>query len=770
VPEPATAAFSSTGPVAARRAALAGTLDLYLLRSIAPVFVAASILAAVAMMLERALRLIHEMAASGAHLGFFLPLLGQLVPYYVGMSLPAAFMIALIFVVTRLDETLELEAMLAGGLSLTRIALPLVGFGLVVAAMALIANGVLEPHGRYGYRTLRAAALEAQRIRNLQPGAFYSPGENLTFSFDRRAADGRLEGVFVRYRQKDGPELLISAARARLAISERDRAIGIALERGVSYQDADPTLGRGAYRLSFDHYWIAEPLPLAAGERPRGTDQKELTLFELIEERRTSARGLAPSQVDAELYSRLARSLTLPLLPLLAIPLSFAAKKARRGFGIVLGGAILTAFHHGLNTVKSLSRDGSPPPDLAFLVLTAGFCLVVLWLFVTSRHLPSHAPITDLTARIGLAQRRERARRRRRLRLPGGTIGAYVAGVFALWAVAALATITLLLQMVDLIERSDEFVDRGVGLVGAGRYALLRLPLLVQQAIAFAALAGAMFALLRLTRFSEMVAIRGAGVSNRRLTMMLLPVAAALSAASFLLADRVTPRAEVALASWWRSTDPDPPIRARWFRLDGDIVRAQRASPDGRILHDVALYRRDGAGLIESRTIAANAVATPRGWALHGADSVRLAGRSLIRARVAEARWPTSLRSDDVRALFAASPLLASRDARRALLGSAPIAEGPPRFETRLSRMLAEPLAPFVMLLFALPLAFASSRTGPTSAQWLVPMLGGMTFLVADGVLGAAAQAGLIEPAIGAWTAPLMFGLIAATILVYSEA
>ena len=717
------------------------------------------------------MRLIHEMAATGAHLSFFLPLLAQLMPYYLALALPAAFMIALIFVVTRLDETLELEAMLASGVSLGRIAAPLIGFGLIVAAATFVANGILEPHGRYNYRSLRAAALETQRIRTLQPGAFYSPGGDLTLHFDGRGADGRLAGVFVRYRRGDGPELLISAASAVLSLSEEGRAIGLALEQGRSFQDADPVTGRGAYSVTFDRYWLTEPLPPLDRLRPRGIDQKELTIAELVAERRSGRRRLAPSTVDAELYSRLARSLTVPLLPLLAIPLAFAAKKARRGFGIVLGGVVLMAFHHGISSVKNVARDGAPSPELAFALLTGAFALLLLWLFVASRHLPSHGPITNLLARFAMAElRRSRPPRPRWLRFPGRTLSLYVARSFALWAAAALFTITLLLQMVELIERGDEFVERGLGLDSVGRYALLRLPLQLQQAIGLAALAGAMFALLSLTRFSEMVVIRGAGISVRRLLLMLLPVAALLSLANLVLSERVTPRAEIALSSWWRSTDPDASPRPRWFRLHGDIVRAAGASADGRSLDDLTLYHRDPAGLIEARTRADAAVAGVEGWRLRDAETVRIVGDRLLRLREIDAPWPAQLDSADVRALFAASPMLASGDARRALAGGGPVAEGPPRFETRLHRVLAEALAPLVMLLLALPLALASSRTGPTLVQLLYPALGGLAFLVTDGVLSVAAQTGLIAPAIGAWTAPLLFGLLATTALVYVDA
>jgi lipopolysaccharide export system permease protein len=719
-----------------------------------------------AMMLERALRLIQDMAATGAHLRYFFPLLERLLPYYLGMALPAAFMIALILLVTRLAETLELEAMLASRVSLARIAAPLVGFGIAVGAAALLANGWLEPAGRFGYRALRAEARHAARLESLQPGAFYRPAQGLVLTFERRgAAPGRVEGIFVAERLGRGRERLLTARAGTLGRSA-DGRLQLLLEDGLSFEDADPQAKMGAYALAFRRYAMREPLLLGPAERTRGADQKELTLPELVREIGSGRRGMPRAALEAELYSRLARSLTLPLLPLLAIPLAFAAKKRRAGLGIALGGGVLMAFHHGINLVKDVAVDGGVPPAPAFGLLTVSFVGFVLWLFAASRHLPSHGPLTALLARTGSLGRE--ARRPRLLPLPGRTIGRYVASGFAVWTVAAGVTAILLLQMVDMFERGDDFVERGFGLREVGRYALLRLPLLAQQTLAIAALVGALLALLRLTRFSEMVAIRGAGISLPRLFVMLLPIAGLLSLASLALAEQVTPRAGAELASWWRATGRPADDPERWFRLGGEIVRLDSVRANGAEIRGLAIYRLED-GILAERITAGAAHRARGGWELRRAIAVRPAPEGIFRRLDARRLWPTMLAGGDVRALGAPAPQLSSADARRALAGTAPVAEGPPRFETRLQRLAAEPLAPVVMLLLALPLALASSRTGPPLPLLLYPIVAGIAFLVSDGVLTVAAQTGMVAPWIGAWAAPLGFGLLAVTVLVYAD-
>ena len=74
------------------------------------------------------------------------------------------------------------------------------------------------------------------------------------------------------------------------------------------------------------------------------------------------------------------------------------------------------------------------------------------------------------------------------------------------------------------------------------------------------------------------------------------------------------------------------------------------------------------------------------------------------------------------------------------------------------------------MLLLAAPLALAPAHRRIPAVRLVAPALLGLAYLVGDGVLTVAAQMGVVAPAFGAWLAPLLFGLIALTRLVYAEA
>ena len=636
----------------ARRRARFGLLDLYLIRGVAGPFLLIALAVGTAMLLERALRLIHELAAGGADLGYFFPILLQLVPYYLDLAIPAAFMVALVLLVARLDDHLELEAMLASGISLVRIAAPLSALGVIVAAASLVAGGWLEPLGRYGLRTLRAEAINSGQISRLEPRALYHPAESFALTFDGRGPEGQVGGIFVWQRLDDGRELVLTGSSGRIGFAAADRAFGIDLGRGL-YVAARPG-GTPPNLVAFDSLAFRESLRLRESSWRRGWDQREMTVSELAAALRGGHSEVPRRALQAELYATLARAALVPLIPLLVLPLAFTTKKGRRGLGILVGGVLLAAFHHGMNFAKHLSLSGAVDPRAAILGTTALCAAIVLAVFGSGRKLPSHAPIQAWLKPVAglLAPFRARARRPRRP-LPGRTPGAYLAGQLAKWTLLSLAAIVLLLQMLALLERGESLISRGFGAAEIGRYVLMQLPLMLQQALPIAALAAAILVFAALARSSEMTAIRAAGVSQWRILMMALPVPLLLSLGAFALSEYAVPRSQLALAAWWAETEL--PARAaeagpRWFRVGDEIVRARRASPDGRRVADVDIFRRDADGLLAERLTASEAVVGPRGWALHGVERTRFEDGRFSRERVARLDWPAPLRPEDVAA------------------------------------------------------------------------------------------------------------------------
>ncbi|PZQ54466.1 MAG: permease, partial [Phenylobacterium zucineum] len=145
--------------------------------------------------------------------------------------------------------------------------------------------------------------------------------------------------------------------------------------------------------------------------RARGGDERELTLFELAEQAGSDHTVIPKETLKAELYGRLARSLSLPLLPLLAVPLGLAAKRSGRAPGALVGGLLLLAFHHLTQLGEGLAETGRVPAELSVGGPFIGFAAIAFLVFFTSRDRPGETPIGRFTEHMGALAARLRARK-----------------------------------------------------------------------------------------------------------------------------------------------------------------------------------------------------------------------------------------------------------------------------------------------------------------------------------------------------------------------
>ena len=742
-------------------------LDGYMLRMLAMPALGVLGVTLVAFLLEQTLRLINEMASNGARLGYLFGLISNLVPYQLGLALPASFFVAMFIVIARLDEESEIDAILAGGISFERIVAPLVFAGVVLGVLSLLLVGYAQPYARFGYRAVLNAATDAGWTARLDPQVFIHAGPDFVITADDVDASGRsLKGVFIRRKSATG-ETVVTATSGRLGLRADGKTTDLSLNGGLILSDAPG----GERLLRFGDFADHEVLNSREVLRPRGGDEQEMTLPELVSESQRPDALIPQRVLLAELYSRLARSLAMPLLPLLALPLALAAKRGRRAPGMIVGAVLLVAFHHGVTLCKSFAQKGAVDPLLAIggifaVMLTLGF-----WLFLSSRKRPGDTPISGFLARIdGLFQRRGATTPAAMQAKGSFSLSAYLTRMMAVRTAAAAAALMGLLQLIDLLERTSDILTRG-GPLGILRYMALRLPYMFGEVAPFAVLAGAIFTFSQLARNSELVVMRITGMSLFEIFRRTLPVALSVAALDLVVADQVTPRAQQALASWWSASAPGPVVKAsaaRWFHIDNNVVMVRAATRDGNTLRGVSIYERDAQKALTRRINAESATTEVGGWRLHNAAVTDLGAAHASQMTLASMDWRSTLSGGDTRRLFADSYEITSGTAYRSLFGKGPVDKSPSQFETRLFRTLAAGVAPIIMLLLALPTALGyarSNRTGP-----VIFGLGcGLLYLVADGLLTAMGQTGVLPPLVAAWGAPVGFAAGAISILLYAE-
>lgn len=350
-------------------------------------------------------------------------------------------------------------------------------------------------------------------------------------------------------------------------------------------------------------------------------------------------------------------------------------------------------------------------------------------------------------------------------------LGRYLTRLFLGRATAVLLGLASLLLLLDLLDKASDILAQG-GIGDVGRYALLRLPTVIGRLIPLAVLTGAVLTFRRLAALQEMAAIWAGGSGPWRVLALLMPACALAAALQFALLLGLAPRAERAWTDWWDRREaaerPVPLQRRLWLRDGADIVAVDAASRDGRVLEGVLLVRRDEQGQATAQIDARRAVHDGTGWRL---EDVRLVRPGDTEATaMAALPWPEGPSPSMMRALARPTETLPLQQLLAGYQGEGPLTRGPAFFATRLQAVLAALLEPAIMLLLALPSAFALPRQGGGARRAATALALGLGFLVAGGLMSSIGEASRLDPVLAIWIVPACFALAGLLCLWRAEA
>jgi lipopolysaccharide export system permease protein len=288
--------------------------------------------------------------------GFSLALLqlaAYRLPYFAVFSLPMATLLASLLAVGRLSDGQEITAMRTSGISLRRIAAPLVIAGLAVSAAAVLTGEFIVPRAEEAYRQALAQTIRSQRtVQRLLFRDTHDGVESAYFVRRFRVADGVMEDVVVNQLEQGTLKRVIEAARATYQDGEW------VFEDGTLHAFSGDT----TVTSRFDHLRLQlsrTPREIAIEQR----DPSEMTIRELrtyVRLLQRSGQPLAPYAV--EIQSKLALPFSAALFALLALPLGLRPHRSGRAIGLGLTVAVLIVYYVLLSITVTLGLNGRLSP------------------------------------------------------------------------------------------------------------------------------------------------------------------------------------------------------------------------------------------------------------------------------------------------------------------------------------------------------------------------------------------------------------------------
>jgi len=367
------------------------------------------------------------------------------------------------------------------------------------------------------------------------------------------------------------------------------------------------------------------------------------------------------------------------------------------------------------------------------------------------------------------------------------TLMAYVARRFAgmaLLMVLALSMLVALFDLIELLRRAATRPEANFALVS--QIAALRVPYVAMQILPFAVLLGGIIAFWRLTRFSELVVARAAGVSawgflaGPVLVALLLGLGASMALSP--LSSAMLARAErldqlylrnvggiTALAGgrlWLRQADDGLQPQGVAI-ISGRPVVTRESRPDEALrLAEVSVWRLSAEDRPLARIEATSALLQPGRWRIEGA---RVFGADRSAGAPQSLDFPTELTPERIENSFASPDTLSLWALPEFITVLENAGFSAIRHRLHFQSLLALPLLAIAMALLAAGFSMRSARRGGVARMIAGGVSAGFALFVLDKITGEFGEAGTLPVVLAAW-APAGAGfLLAAALLLHLE-
>ena len=355
-------------------------IDRYMLKRVCWPLAGAIIIGMAALLLERLIRLLDLFANRGGPLTLILKMLGNLVPHYLSIAIPAAFFVGILYATLRLSNDSELDVMRASGLSLRRLAVPVMLMAAVLTVASWVILGFLQPYTRYAYRALVYLVTETSWNSAIERGAFFNGFGGKTILIGDIADGGRtLKKIFIQETDEKGNNIAITAQTGELTNDPRTFSLTLVLRDGVRV-DSKPDGTDGKASVFGE---LGLPLEVVAPEpfRARGDSEAELSFSELARAYLRKDPNIGQDDALAQMNYIVVRTLTVLFLPILAIPMGLTSRRQPTSVRIVVGIAILIVYNQVLNFGRDMAENGRVSSFVALWIPFFVFSLSSLYMF-----------------------------------------------------------------------------------------------------------------------------------------------------------------------------------------------------------------------------------------------------------------------------------------------------------------------------------------------------------------------------------------------------
>ncbi len=349
-------------------------LYLYICKEIAIPFLLGTATFTGVLIMGRLLKIADLVVAKGVPLTDIFRIIIYLLPGFCLVTIPMAFLLALLLAFGRLSADSEITAMKACGVSLSSLLPPVLACALIAYAATSFVTVYALPWGNTSFKKLIYDEIKTQAATTIREQAFNDDFPGVVLYAERSDPDTHtLSGVLIYDERDPAQPSTIFAEQGVVATDTATRVVRLQLRNGSIHRSM---ANKGYRMLEFHDYDLS--INLTPTEKMIFTNELDMSFKELRE-------AIRVPQIDAkvrrDLQLEFHRRFSLPfacfVFALIGVPLGIQNERSGKGAGFTMSIAVILVYYIVLSAGKVFGERGLVHPAAAvwlpnLLFLVAG--------------------------------------------------------------------------------------------------------------------------------------------------------------------------------------------------------------------------------------------------------------------------------------------------------------------------------------------------------------------------------------------------------------
>lgn len=342
------------------------------------------------------LKLVELVVTRGVPLLQIGKLFSLILPTFLEMTVPMAFLLAILLGLGRMSNDQELLAMKASGVSPTQILWPATAIALLIAAVTLALTLFARPAANFALKKELYNIAKSRIGTALKEKVFNDDFPKILIYVEEIIPPGNTaQGVLIVDKRENSREDIILGKVARITTDEETNSLGLRLFDGSIYEREQSRPGFSQTRFNIYDFKL-DLDELVGPVRQKESGPKEMPLFDLLDSiEAKQSRGNSGIGERMELHQRISFGFVPLIFCLLGVSLTLLprASRANRSWGFMLCIFWLMAYYALLSLGKALGDKNILHPIPAVWLPNAIVAGIAIHFFRQAlRESPLHLP------------------------------------------------------------------------------------------------------------------------------------------------------------------------------------------------------------------------------------------------------------------------------------------------------------------------------------------------------------------------------------------